>query len=86
MEVLFLPLEGTESGLEIESEDGDRGKSVLYFSDSDGRIRLASVFLPGEWVGAEVRFEEGKASLVVEGPARLELPLAFGSEGVNIER
>jgi len=75
-EVLFWPFGNSKGHLEVVSEGvGDLGSDVLYYASPDGRIRLVSAFLLGEWVGAEAQLEEGKPVLTIKGPEKLAIPL-----------
>lgn len=79
-EVLLIPL-APEGRLEIGAEDegGDPDVRVVYYPPAGGRLRLVTLFLPGQWQGAEVRFgEEGLTLQVVRGQTHVTLPLHPG--------
>jgi hypothetical protein len=59
-EVALIPVED-KGQVEVteRGEEGDGGLDVVYGRPVDGELRLVTVFLQEEWVGAEVRQETG---------------------------
>jgi hypothetical protein len=80
MELALVPLEEHAGRVEVRKADrGGPNLDLLYRPAGTGRLRLASVFLPGRWVGAhtQVRTAAGAArTLEISSEAgRLSVPL-----------
>lgn len=75
-EVLLVPA-GSEGRLEVtEGEDGDPGLRVIYYTLTNGQLRLVTLLLAGRWTDAEVIWIEDDLSLqLAQGEQRIVLPL-----------
>ena len=65
-EIVLIPIAGT-----IHTENDDPGLKVQV--QNSGHLSLVTVFLTGEWVGAELSILENR--LVMYGPQKIELPI-----------
>ena len=77
-EFLLLPLEESGGSVETSRIEGSEGLDVLYRPARRGRLRLATVFLIGEWSGARVQIgsSAGKRTVDISSDAkRLSIPL-----------
>jgi len=75
-EVSLMPLipEG-----HMETVSVDSGLRVVYYAPANGRMRVVTLFLLGEWAGAEAQFYEEEQTLrVVQGPTQGTLTLPLG--------
>ena len=63
-EVLLLPLDDGGRTAALERAGGSSGLDVVYTGTSP--LRAATVFLYGEWVGAEIAVEEGEVRVAQE--------------------
>lgn len=78
VEVLFLPL--SLAGQVSVQRSGNTGRYVVYYDAADGRLRLATLFLLGQWAGAEVDFDaEEQALRITAGQASIVLALESAS-------
>lgn len=75
-EVLLMPV-GPEGRLEVAEDRGsDSGLRVVYYAPADGRLRVVTLFLLGQWSGAEAGFDVEERTLwIARGQTRLTLPL-----------
>jgi hypothetical protein len=75
-EVLLTPI-GLEGRLEIrEGEGSDLGQRVVYYSPTNGRLRVVTLFLLGHWADAEAGTDADKGTLwIAKGTTRVTLPL-----------
>jgi hypothetical protein len=75
-EVLILPV-SPEGRCEVAGREGsDPGPRVMCYAPADGRLRVVTVFLMGQWAGAEAGFDlEEQALWIAQGQARVTLPL-----------
>ena len=71
---------GPGGRLEIaEDKSGDSGLRVVYYAPADGRLHVATLFLPGRWAGAAAEFDvEEEALWIVQGQTRVTLSLRLG--------
>ena len=76
-EVLLLPL-GPRGQIET-AEDVDSSLRVVYHAPADGRVHVVTLFLLGQWTGAEVKFNEEEGILrIAKGPTRDTISLRLG--------
>jgi hypothetical protein len=79
VEMLFVPVDADETHLEVTEEQGcASGLRVIYYPPSGSRLYLATMFLPGRWVGAEAGWErgaEGLALRIARDGERITLPM-----------
>jgi hypothetical protein len=76
-EVLLLPL-GPRGQIET-AEDVDSSLRVVYHAPADGRVHVVTLFLLGQWTGAEVGFNEEEGILrIAKGPTRDTISLRLG--------
>ena len=70
-EVVLLPFAGTGGTIRIATAPGTATRDVSYEPRRDGRLRLASVFLPARWRGAHLalRREAGGERLEIVSTA-----------------
>jgi hypothetical protein len=75
-EVLFVPV-GARGQLEVTGDpDGGPMSSVLYHGPENGDLRLATVYLLGDWTGAEAGLDEhGQTLWIRREEHRIEVPL-----------
>jgi hypothetical protein len=75
-EVLLTPI-GLEGRLEIiEGEGSDLGQRVVYYSPTNGRLRVVTLFLLGHWTDAEAGLDADTGTLwIAKGTTRVTLPL-----------
>lgn len=64
-EALIVPL--SIAGRVSVQEGGNTGRHVVYYNAADGRLRLATLFLLGQWAGAEVGFDAAGQALRITG-------------------
>lgn len=77
VEIHFVPLD-VDGHFEITSNPGENsGASVVYLPVAKGRLRLATVFLPEQWVGAEVKWNQEVGTLRVESKDGASVVLPF---------
>ncbi len=76
-EFVILPLDGGDGRIEVASEPGgDSNSRVVYYSPAGGRLEVVTLFLLGDWVGAEVEYDPaGQAVLVGQDEARVSVPV-----------
>jgi hypothetical protein len=80
VEVLLMPA-APAGRLETVPEEagGDSGMRVVYYAPADGRLRLVTLFLTGQWQGAQVELDEQEQTLrVAQGQTYVTVPLHFG--------
>jgi hypothetical protein len=77
-EVLLVPL-GLEGRLQVAGgKGGDSDLRVVYYAPPDGRLRVATLFLLGHWVGAEAGLDVDEQTLwVAKGQTRVTVPLRW---------
>lgn len=75
-EALIAPL--SPAGRVSVQGDGNTGRHVVYYDAADGRLRLATLFLLGQWAGAEVEFDAAEQALRITG-SRASIVLALVS-------
>jgi hypothetical protein len=79
VEMLLMPLNTAEvEPGEVEQQSDTAGPSVVYLAPPAGELHLATVFLFGEWVGAQVSWEPAANEILLstaEGGRRLSLSL-----------
>ena len=75
-DVLLVPW-GSEGRIEAAGGmGGDSSLRVVYYAPADGRLRAVTLFLPGQWAGAEATLDEDTQSLqIIRGQARITVPL-----------
>lgn len=64
-EALIVPL--SPAGLVSVQGGGNTRHHVVYYNAADGRLRLATLFLLGQWAGAEVGFDAAVQALRITG-------------------
>ena len=80
VEAVFVPIvdDGQSPGFLSFAPEGDNDLKATYTSSTPGQLRVATVFLPGDWVGADVGLVGSTAQpmlrLVRDG-AELQVPL-----------
>ena len=80
VEMLLIPLNSDEIPPGRIEQQGDTiDPAIVYLSSSDGQLHLATIFLFGEWVGAEVSWEKDVEGIVLRAAKsnkRITLPLS----------
>jgi hypothetical protein len=74
-EMILVPL---RSGMKVERELGAQSDRLLVRSDGEGTLSLATVFLSGEWLGAEATLSDG-----ADGQVLLHLLSAGGDRSAS---
>jgi len=78
-EMLLVPLDTDKVSPGIVEQRGDVSESrVVYLASPGGQLHLATLFLPGSWVGAEAGWERNAAGIalwVATNDKRIVLPL-----------
>ena len=80
VEAVFVPIvdDGQSPGFLSFAPEGDNDLKATYTSSTPGQLRVATVFLPGDWVGADVGLvgstTQPMLRLVRDG-AELQVPL-----------
>ena len=79
VEVLFVPM-SPGGRLDITQEDGPRGRiEARYDASFDGQLDIATVFLPGRWVGAQAAYDREESVLrITDGQTAIAIPLGIG--------
>jgi hypothetical protein len=78
-EMLLMPV-GSEGWIEQKMENtGNGGLRVVYYAPAGGRMRVATVFLLDQWIGADAGANEEEQTLwIAHEHARITLPLFLG--------
>jgi hypothetical protein len=75
-EALVIPLDPGGRLDAARGESGDSGLRVVYYPSANDRLRVLTVFLMGEWAGAQAALDaEGTALRITQGEAHITLPL-----------
>jgi len=77
VEAYFVPLDA-KGYFETTSNPGENsGVSVVYLPVAKGRLHLVTVFLPEQWVGADVKWNQEVGTLRVENKDGASVVLPF---------
>jgi hypothetical protein len=76
IEMVLLSLD--QGKIAAADDDNAGSESILYSSSSDGRLRLATVFLNSEWMGSDVTVDDPNGSPIItiqKGGKQCKIPL-----------
>jgi hypothetical protein len=81
-EMLLVPVGAGDIQVDGKPKEGqDPNLRVIYQAPANGRLGLVTLFLMGEWTGAEASVAQesgGPVLRIVQGSKRIVLPLDFG--------
>jgi hypothetical protein len=79
-EVLLLAAAQDTTGSSMPATmNGETGQDIVYYAPTRGLLQTVTIFLVGNWVGAEAELDrEGQVLRLAQGDAVITLPLPSG--------